>query len=237
MTTPRPMTAGSGTLPEAVAFDCDGTIADTESLSERAWGEALAGHGYRAEAADFALMVGRPYAANWAYFSERVELGDAQAFRSEVRRVFLELFDKGLEVYPDTVGVMRELAALGVPVVVVSSSTHDHVARVLERSGITALVRDVVASGDTVAEKPDPAPYLEACRRLAVPPAHTSAVEDTVTGASSAHRAGLRTVAVRRRHATPGLVDVAHAVVERLTLDVLRHGAGRGDSGEGPPAR
>jgi HAD superfamily hydrolase (TIGR01509 family) len=231
------MTASSGTLPEAVAFDCDGTIADTESLSERAWAEVLAGHGYHAEAADFAVLVGRPYAANWAYFSERVELGDAQAFRNEVRRVFLELFDAGLEVYPDAVGVMRELATLAVPIVVVSSSTHDHVARVLERSGVAGLVHDVVASGDTLAEKPDPAPYLEACRRLAVPPARTSAVEDTVTGAGSARRAGLHTVAVRRRHATPELVDVAHAVVERLTLDVLRRDAGRGDGGGARPAR
>jgi HAD superfamily hydrolase (TIGR01509 family) len=221
----------AGRLPEAVAFDCDGTIADTESLSERAWAEVLAAHGHRAGAADFAALVGRPYAANWAYFSERVDLGDAQVFRAEVRRVFLELFDAGLEVYPDAVGVMGELAALGVPIVVVSSSTHDHVARVLERSGVSGLVRDVVASGDTVAEKPDPAPYLEACRRLAVPAARMSAVEDTVTGAGAAAGAGMWTVAVRRQHATPALADVAHAVVDRLTLDVLRHGARDGSDG------
>jgi beta-phosphoglucomutase-like phosphatase (HAD superfamily) len=231
------MSASVGRLPVAVAFDCDGTIADTESLSERAWAEVLAGYGYRASAEDFALLVGRPYAVNWSYFSERVALGDAQVFRAEVRRVFGDLFDLGLEVYPDTVGVMRELAALGVPIVVVSSSTHDHVARVLERSGVSGLVRDVVASGDTLAEKPDPAPYLEACRRLAVPPGLASAVEDTVTGAGSAVGAGLRTVAVRRSHASPRLAEVAHLVVERLTLDDLRHVADSGDPGPSRVAR
>lgn len=226
-----------GRLPAAVAFDCDGTIADTESLSEQAWAEVLSGHGYRASAEDFALLVGRPYAVNWSYFSERVELGDAQAFRADVRRVFQDLFDRGLEVYSDAVDVMGELATLGVPIVVVSSSTHDHVARVLERSGVSGLVRDVVASGDTVAAKPDPAPYLEACRRLAVPPSLTSAVEDTVTGARSALSAGLRTVAVRRPHATPELEDVAHLVVERLTLDDLRHAAATGPDGPTSVAR
>jgi HAD superfamily hydrolase (TIGR01509 family) len=202
----------------------------------------LSALGYRAGAADFAALVGRPYAANWAYFSERVELGDAQVFRAEVRRAFLELFDAGLEVHPDAVGVMGELAALGVPIVVVSSSTHDHVARVLERSGVSGFVRHVVASGDTVAEKPDPAPYLEACRRLDVPAVRMSAVEDTVTGAGAAAGAGMWTVAVRRQHATPQLADVAHAVVDRLTLDVLRHGGsdasdgstGRGSAAHGP---
>lgn len=204
-------------LPDAVAFDCDGTIADTESLSEIAWSEVLCSRGVRWTDADFHALVGRPFAANWAHFSARADLGDMDAFRGEIRARFRELFDERLQVFDDVVTTMRELAAAGVGIAVVSSSTRDHIDRVLERAAVADLVATIVASGDTEAHKPEPAPYLAACERLGVAPARVAGVEDTPTGARSSRSAGLWTVAVRRAHAVPELADHAHLVVDRLT--------------------
>ena len=211
-------------LPEAVAFDCDGTIADTESLSEIAWSEVLRSRGVVWTAEDFQVLVGRPFAVNWEHFRERGELGDMDEFRGEVRARFRALFDERLDVHEDVVGVMREVAALGVGIAVVSSSTRDHIERVLDRAAVTGLVDHIVASGDTAAHKPEPDPYLAACERLGVAPQRTAGVEDTPTGARSSRAAGLWTVAVRRAHAVPELADHADVVVDLLRLQDLRIG-------------
>lgn len=222
---------GSGTA-DAVAFDCDGTIADTESLSEIAWSETLASRGYAWTADDFAALVGRPFAVNWAHFSARGDLGDAETFRSEMRLRFRALFDERLEIHDDAVDAMRAADAQGSVIAVVSSSTRDHIDRVLERAGVARLVQHIVASGDTALHKPAPDPYLAACVALRVDPRRAVGVEDTTTGARSSRAAGLWTVAVRRAHAVPELGEHADLVVDRLEVTDLalpehrRDGAG-----------
>ena len=218
---------------EAVAFDCDGTIADTESLSEVAWSETLASRGVTWTAEDFAALVGRPFAVNWERFSTRGDLGDLETFRTELRARFRALFDAGLEVHDDAVTVLRAAAAAGLGVAVVSSSTRDHIERVLDRAQVGDLVHHIVASGDTEGHKPDPDPYLAACERLAVPPSLTVGVEDTPTGVRSSRSAGLWTVAVRRAHAVPELDALAHVVVDRLETVHLGIDASHVDAASG----
>jgi HAD superfamily hydrolase (TIGR01509 family) len=205
-------------LPDAVAFDCDGTIADTESLSELAWSDLLRSRGLAWGAEDFQTLVGRPFAVNWAHVSTRGDLGDMEVFRQELRVRFRALFDARLEVHEDVVGVIRELARRRVPLAVVSSSSHDHIERVLDRAGITTLISHIVAAGDTVRPKPDPGPYSAACVALGVRPRRSVGVEDTPTGARSSRTAGLRTIGVRRAHAVPELDTHAHAVVDALDI-------------------
>jgi len=205
----------------AVAFDCDGTIADTESLSAIAWAETLASRGVVWTPDDYRTLIGRPFAANWDHFRGRGALGDVETFRSELRTRFRTLFDEGLEVHEDAVEAMRAADAQGSAIAVVSSSTRDHIDRVLERAGVAGIVRHIVASGDTDLHKPAPDPYLAACLGLGVEPRHTVAVEDTTTGARSARAAGLWTVAVRRAHAVAELVEHADVVVDHLQVTDL----------------
>jgi HAD superfamily hydrolase (TIGR01509 family) len=212
----------NGPLPQAVAFDCDGTIADTESLSVEAWRRTLIDQGVEVTTSDLAVLVGWPFAANWARFEDRLGLGTQERFRAGLRSHFAALLDEGLEIHTDVVDVMHELVAQEIPLAVVSSSNRAHVERVLARAGVSHLVRHVVASEDTVQHKPDPTPYQEACRRLGVAPGLAAAVEDTATGASAARTAGLRTIGVLRAHSTPALEEVCHVVVSALRLDVLR---------------
>ena len=214
--------------PEAVAFDCDGTIADTESLSAIAWSEVLRSRGVAWTDEDFHALVGRPFAANWDHFRRRADLGDEETFRSELRARFRVLFDERLEIHDDAVTTMREAAVQGLPVAVVSSSTRDHIERVLDRAGVSVLVEVIIASGDTEFHKPSPDPYLTACERLAVAPARTAGVEDTPTGARSSRAAGLWTVAVRRAHAVQELEVHADVAVDRLRFDDLMIPRSRG---------
>jgi HAD superfamily hydrolase (TIGR01509 family) len=210
-----------GVLPPAVVFDCDGTLADTESLSDQAWRESLAVYGYEATEADFRAVIGYPFPQNWAYFSARVDLGDQAEFRGKLRARFLELFDRDLELHDDAVGTLRQLAEAGVPIAVASSSSHEHVRRVLARGQLTDLVDAIVGADDVPLHKPDPTPYVVAARHLGVEAHRCTAVEDTPVGVAAAVGAGMFTVAVVRAHADAAELGQAHRVVDQVTLEAL----------------
>lgn len=211
-----------GSFPDAVAFDCDGTIADTEALSEIAWADALEARGITWTEEDFFALIGRPFDVCWDHFRDRGEMGDVDEFRDEVRDRFRVAVDERFIAHDDAVETIRAVADRGIALAVVSASTIDHIELVLERSGVRDLVPVIVASGDTARQKPAPDPYLAACTRLGVSPGRTVGVEDTTTGARSSRSAGLWTVAVRRAHAVPELVQHADVVVDRLDVEHLR---------------
>ncbi len=209
-------------LPAGVVFDCDGTIADTESLSSRAWTETLATHGYIPGPDDFDAVIGHPFPKNWAYFSARADLGEQAVFRASLRERFIELFDRDLMIYPDAVATMLALHAAGIPVAVASSSGHSHVDRVLERADLVGVVRVVVGADDVERHKPDPEPYLTAAAGLGLAPTSCTAIEDTAVGLVSAGKAGMFTVGIVRDHGSPQGLAGANRVVDELALDVLR---------------
>ena len=211
----------TGTRPAGVVFDCDGTLADTEPISDRAWAEVLGELGYSPTADDRRATVGRPYAATFAHFAARVPLGDAAAFRTRLRSRFLAHFDTDLTLFEDALSVLRAMAAAGVAVGVASSSSHEHVARVLARAGVEDLVGVVIGADDVARHKPAPEPYLTAASRLGVPPARCAAVEDTDVGVASALAAGMFTVAVVRGHLPRADLAHAHRVVDVLSVTDL----------------
>jgi HAD superfamily hydrolase (TIGR01509 family) len=212
---------GERALPRAVVFDCDGTIADTESISDRAWQATLAEHGYTPTPDDFRAVIGHPFPQNWAYFAARADLGERDAFRARLRERFIHLFDRELAVYPDAVTTVAALGEAGVPVAVASSSSRGHVGRVLDRAGIRDHVAAIVGADDVAHHKPDPTPYLAAAAALGVDPRECSAVEDTPVGLTAALGAGMFSIAVVRSHGVAEDLADAHRVVDEVTVEAL----------------
>lgn len=202
-------------------FDCDGTLADTESVSERAWEEVLARRGYHVTAADHDAIIGLPFARSYAHYDGRVDLGTLDAFRAEIRSRFVALLDEGLELYDDAISTLRALAGADVAIAVASSSTRGHVERVLELAGVRDLVTAVVSADDVTEHKPAPRPYLEAVAALGVPSSRAAAVEDTAVGIASARSAGLYTVGVRRRSTPVERLAAAHVIVETVEVGLF----------------
>lgn len=208
-------------LPPGVVFDCDGTLADTESLSYRAWALTLADHGYTMRDEDFAAIVGRPFPHIWTYITGHVPLTDPARFRAEVHERYLASFVTDLEVHDDAVGAVRELAAAGVPIAVASSSQHESVLQVLARAGITDLIDVVIGADDVTSHKPEAEPYLVAAGRLGLEAHVCTAVEDTPVGVASAVAAGMFTVGILRAHNDRAQLSAASRVVDRITLESL----------------
>ncbi len=210
--------------PHAVVFDCDGTLADTESVSERAWEEVLARRGYRVTPEDHDAIIGLPFARSLEHYASRVDLGAEEEFRVELRSRFVDLLAQGLRLYDDALTTMRRLALAEVPIAVASSSTRGHVERVLELGGVRGLVAAVVSADDVRAHKPAPDPYLAAVAALGVRPERATAVEDTAVGIASARAAGLHTVGVRRRGIPPERLAGADVVVETVEIGLFLPG-------------
>lgn len=205
-----------------VVFDCDGTLADTEPISDRAWADVLGTRGYVSGGADRLAVTGQTFATTFAYFAERAPLGERTTFREEIRTRFRARLEVELRFFEDALATLRELVAAGIPVAVASSSPRDHVELLLERAGITGLVGAVVGADDVERHKPDPEPYRLAARHLGIDPRACAAVEDTAVGVASARAAGMFTVAVLRGHVPRADLADAHRIVDRLTAADLQ---------------
>nr|WP_279536552.1 HAD family phosphatase [Cellulomonas shaoxiangyii] len=221
-------------LPDAVLWDMDGTLVDTEPHWWAAEIELVEAHGGTWTRADAVGMVGSAMSVCAAALQERgVALGTeeiAHALNSAVGAAVAA----GIPWQPGARELVEALHAAGVPQALVTSSF-----AVLADPFATAVgLFDVVVAGDRVRRpKPDPEPYLTAARQLGVDPARTVAVEDSRSGIASAVASGARVIAVQTAAPvappagvtrTGSLADVDLDVLARVvageTLDLRRAG-------------
>ena len=205
----------------AVILDCDGTLADSEPLSRRAWKRALAPFGYEVTEADLAACFGRTYAHTHAHFAARTALPDIAAFWPRLTDELYPLLDRELEAFPDAVLAVEGLAARGVPMAVASSSSRERLERTLLRAGLSGAIAITVAGDEVARGKPEPDMFLEAARRLGMEPASCVVVEDSPAGVQAGRRADMVTVGVARSPDAAAMLAAADVVVSELTADGL----------------
>jgi beta-phosphoglucomutase-like phosphatase (HAD superfamily) len=196
---------------DAVLFDLDGTLVDTEILAQRAGMAAFATLGHPVDVTFMHTLVGKDGPASEAIIRAAMPSLDLAAFN----RLWAEGFKVGLtddlRVMP---GVRELLAAIGLPCAVVTSSGRVQAAHKLTLTGLTGFFETVVVIEDVAHAKPAPDPFLLAATRLGVSPARCLVFEDSDTGAEAAHRAGCTVVQVPDTQPTTG--PFAHFVAPDL---------------------
>jgi len=180
--------------PEAVVFDCDGLLLDTESVWERTQSVMLARYGVAEEDTDLDALVGSTLEEAAAAIA-RAAGRDESAVLIETRDLFLEHLGGEIRVMPGARAVLEATAAR-VPIACASNSWLEALEDKLERSGLRPLFRAVEAADTVARPKPAPDMYVAAARALGADPERTLAFEDSPTGGRAAVAGGLRLIGV-----------------------------------------
>jgi len=184
---------------KGIIFDCDGTLADTMPLHWRAWRTIAARHRIQFPEERFYSLGGIPSRDILAMLGAEQGLNfDAHAVAREEEAEYLPLIAQ-VEPINAVVGVARENHGR-IPLAVASGGTREIIRQVLEHLGILDLFEAVVTSEDVTNQKPAPDIFLEAARRIGVPPRFCRAYEDTDLGLQAIRAAGMEAVDVRQLH-------------------------------------
>lgn len=201
----------------AVVFDCDGVLVDSEPLADEVWKLVLAGFGFETTVDDAADILGTSEATTYEYYAARVELPPFDEFMAQIDAIRIPVYVDRLVAFDDAVATVQTLAAQGTTMAVASSSRRH---ALQEKLALTGLDRyfEVIVGGDEVEHgKPAPDVYVEAARRLGIPPTDCVAIEDADLGAKSAAAAGMRAIMVRR----DGSISSDYASVSEITADLI----------------
>lgn len=185
----------------AVLFDFDGVLVDTEWAIYQAWLRTFQAHSHDLPLAVYTRCIGSDF-ATWSPKTHLEELSglafdwhDLDTRRQE--EIMRDLADAG--PMPGVIDLLEKLTALDIPRAVVSSSSHHWVDGWLEKLGLTGHFQTIVCRGDAPQIKPAPDLYLEAAKRLGLPPADCLVIEDSLNGVKSAIAAGMPVWAVPNR--------------------------------------
>ena len=201
----------------AVVFDCDGVLVDSEPIADEVWALVLAEAGYTMTPEDAVACLGTSEPTTYAYYAERADVLPYEEHMAAIDEIRVPVYEERLEAFPDAFDTVQSLAAQGIPMAVASSSRRPDLDSKLALTGLDRYF-DAFVGGDEVEHgKPAPDVYLEAARRLGVPPADCVAIEDAEHGATAAVAAGMRAVMIKR----DGSISSNHASVSELTFDLL----------------
>lgn len=186
---------------QAVVFDLDGLMFNTEELYEEVGTQLLARRGKQFTADLLDQMMGRPSPTalqimiDWHQLETTVD-----RLEQETDELFPAILDQRLAPMPGLMRLLDELERVGIPKAVATSSRRSFVTDVLGRFDLERRFAFLLTAEDVVRGKPDPEIYGTACRRLGLDPAQVMVLEDSENGCRAAVSAGTFAVAVPGPH-------------------------------------
>jgi HAD superfamily hydrolase (TIGR01509 family) len=203
--------------PDAVVFDNDGLLLDTESVWTRAERDLFERRGLDFTPAHKRELVGTSAEVAGGILERRLEEpGRAPALIEELNELVVAELEHGVEAMIGARELLGELRLRGTPLGLVSNSPLSFVRRSLQIVGFEDRFDAVISAHEVAAPKPSPEPYLEACRRLGVVAGpDVVALEDSPTGVAAARAAGLTVIGV------PSLEGLALEEAHHLASSLL----------------
>jgi HAD superfamily hydrolase (TIGR01509 family) len=211
---------------EAVVFDLDGVLIQSEEVWDEVRGAYVVERGGRYDAGVQRAMMGMS-SPEWSrYLHETAGVPDTpDEISAEVVRRLLQAYRTQLPLIDGAVETVRSLAD-AFTLALASSSNRPVIDAVLAASGLAECFAANVSSEEVARGKPAPDVYLEAARRLGIAPGRCAAVEDSHGGIRAARAAGTRVIAIPNPTYPPdpealSLADVTIHSLRDLTPAVL----------------
>lgn len=192
MSTPRPTEVRDGPF-QAVIFDCDGVLVDSEPVHDSATSDELLSRGIELPSGFLHEHKGRRVVDQIRLISERYDLDCHGLLRARETRFWRSVRDHVAAV-PGSAACVRSLHEAGLAIAVATSGSRRWIGHVLELLDLTECVSHVVSGDDVVNAKPHPEPYQRASDLLGVPAHGCVVVEDSILGYRSAYAAGCSVV-------------------------------------------
>ena len=213
-------------LPEAVIFDVDGLLVDTETCDYEAWRELHEAHGLELTLPGYCWNAGMYGSWERMYADlSQVSGHTPEALHARRNPRFRELVHARLRPSPELLKLLDLLELHGIRRGIASSSDSDWVAYLLEGLEIRERFEAIATGHDVQRRKPAPDVYLLAARRLGVDPACCVALEDSSHGIAAARAAGMGVITIPNSVSEHQDLSAAHARVAHfgdVTLDLLR---------------
>jgi beta-phosphoglucomutase-like phosphatase (HAD superfamily) len=212
---------------QAVIFDNDGLLLDTEEAWTRAESELFARRGRTFTMEHKRAIIGSSRTTGAALLERQLDApGEGPALMEELHDLVMEEVLKPVAPRPGALDLLRALAAAGLPVGLASNSSREFLERTLHGAGLLGggggpfgedgPFAAVVSADDVANPKPAPDIYEEAARRLGADPARCAALEDSPTGAAAGRAAGMFVVGVPyfADHPLPGVDLLAGSLAD-----------------------
>ena len=211
---------------EAVIFDLDGVLLDSEQVWDEAREQLAKERGGRWHENAQRDMMGMS-SLEWSrYMHDVIGIPEPpEEISREVVERIAKLYREHLPVVPGAREAIARLAARW-PLGLASSSNRELIDLALELLGVKHRFKATVSSEEVTRGKPAPDVYLEAARRLGVDPTHAAAIEDSENGIRAAKASGMRVIAIPNQHFPPAddaltQADVLLRSLEELTPEVV----------------
>jgi HAD superfamily hydrolase (TIGR01509 family) len=206
---------------DAVVFDLDGVLIESEEVWDAVREEYVRERGGRYDAEVQRAMMGMS-SVEWSRYLHDVAgvPDEPDEIDAEVVRRMLAAYREHLPLVPGAVDAVQRIAAR-YPLGLASSANRPLIDTVLEVAGLTRFFRATVSSEEVERGKPAPDVYREAARLLGIPSERCAAVEDSHSGIRSAKAAGMHVVAIPNPSYPPDEEALAQADVAIRSLDEL----------------
>jgi HAD superfamily hydrolase (TIGR01509 family) len=211
---------------QAVAFDLDGLMFNTEELYNEVGAELVGRRGFQIDSELLRQMMGRPSSValplmiQWYGLQVTVE-----QLQVETDEIFATLLEQRLQTMPGLVDLLGELDQRRIPKAITTSSRREYVDNVLRIAGLAAEFSLILSAEDVTHGKPAPEIYLKAADRMAVSPPALLVLEDSEIGCRAGVAANAFTVAVPGTHSAehefPGVAFVADSLRDPRIYDCL----------------
>lgn len=185
-------------IADAVIFDLDGTLTDTEKYYKIAWPKAIRHFGYEVD--DELVLefrsLGRPFAVDKfrEWFGEDFDYFKVREYRKQLVEELIQ--EGGIPLKPGAVEILTWLREKGIKTALATANEYERTERYLKKIGLFEYFDKIICANMVKFGKPAPDIYSFACKELGLDPERTIAVEDSPNGVNSAYGAGCKVVMV-----------------------------------------